>query len=345
MKIMVLGSIGKTSVEMAGFCRNAFEHLGHTVDLSLYDDRRLTARWPAVEPIEKFVFHRILLTRIKSFRPDFIMTIKGDCLDSGLIDQIRSTFSIPIVNYWIDDPFYLHLSKQVSPHYDIFFTNAEQCLEEHTRAGCKNVKFLSFGFDAKLHRKMVLTEDEKRTFGSDISFTGTLSEERIEMLKGLAGLDLKIWSLPEVTHIKDFDVWSTPLRPDHPLFQHITGASVWGDDMVRVCNASKIVLNLHIQDTPTMRDFEVTACGAFLLTNHVRGLERFFEIGSEIACFKSTNEFHELTRYYLSHPEERMVIAQEGYKRSIREHGYSVRMKQVIDEVELSNQSFDSKKN
>jgi spore maturation protein CgeB len=330
---MVLGSIGRTSVEMAGFCKNAFEQLGHTVDFSVYDDRRLAARWPAITPVEKFIFHRILLSRIKSFRPDFIITIKGDCLDADIINRIRSTFAIPIVNFWIDDPFYLHLSKKVSPFYDIFFTNAEQCIKEHINAGCRNVKFLSFGFDAKLHRKMVLTEDEKRRFGSDISFTGTLSDERIELLTVLKGLDLKIWSKPEVTHIKDFDVWSTPLQSDHPLFPHITGTSVWGDDMVRVCNASKIVLNLHIQDTPTMRDFEVTACGAFLLTNYVQGLERFFEIGKEVVCFNSSGDLRTIAEYYLMHPEECKNISQKGYERTRKDHGYTQRMECVVQEI------------
>jgi spore maturation protein CgeB len=334
MRIMVLGSIGRTSVEMAGFCKNAFERLGHTVDLSVYDDRRLTARWAAIRPLEKFAFRRILVGRIRSFRPDFILTIKGDCFDAALIQHIRSASGVPIVNFWIDDPFYLHLSKKVSPLYDVFFTNAEQCQNEHALAGCKNVKFLSFGFDDALHRRMILTQDEKRKFGSDVSFTGTLSDERIEMLKGLAGLDLKIWSLPEVTHIKDFDVWSTPLPPDHPLFPHITGTPVWGDDMVRVCNASKIVLNLHMQDTPTMRDFEVTACGAFLLTNRVHGLERFFEIGSEIACFDSSNDLKEKAEHYLSRQDERDKIAKRGHERTMRHHRYRDRMKIVIDEVE-----------
>jgi spore maturation protein CgeB len=330
---MVLGSIGRTSVEIAGFCKNAFEQLGHTVDYYMYDDRRLTARLSFIKPVEKLVFHRVLLNRIASFCPDFIMTIKGDCLDEGILNRIRSTFSIPIVNYWIDDPFYLHLSKKVSPFYDIFFTNAKQCTEEHVKAGCKNVQFLSFGYDTRLHRKMTIRDDEKRKFGSDISFTGTLSDERIEMLLPLAGMGLKIWSKPEITHIKDCGVWATPLPADHPLFPHITGTSVWGNDMVRVCNASSIVLNLHIQETPTMRDFEVTACGAFLLTNYVEGLELFFKIDSEIVCFNSIEKLRTTTEFYLNHPAKRESIARRGYERTVLEDGYTERMKSVIAEV------------
>jgi spore maturation protein CgeB len=334
MKILVLGSIGKTSVEIAGFCKAAFEKLGHGVDYYMYDDRRITARWPLIKPVEKFVFHQMLLNRINSFRPDFIMTIKGDCLDAGILNRIRSTFSIPIVNYWIDDPFYLHLSKKVSPFYDIFFTNAEQCLEEHTRAGCKNVKFLSFGFDNKIHNKIVLNDDDKRRYGSDISFSGTLSDERIVQLNRLTNLDLKIWSKPEVTHITENGVWATPLPADHPLLPCITGTAVWKNDMVKVCNASKIVLNLHMQSTPTMRDFEVTACGAFLLTNYVKGLERFFVIGEEIECFHSNNELLAKIEHFLFHPDERKKIAQKGHLRTIRDHGYVERMKSIIGEVD-----------
>jgi spore maturation protein CgeB len=334
MKILILGSIGRTSVEVAGFCRNAFEELGHTAEVSVYNDHRLSARFRPIRFAEKKVIQQMLLRRIQALRPDFILVIKGDCLDAGLLDRIRRRHSIPIVNFWIDDPLYLHFSLTKSPHYDLFFTNARQCLEAHRQVGCKNIRYLSFGFDRRLHRKMELTENDRLRFGSGISFTGTLTDRRIEMLRPLVGMNLRIWSTTLCTHLNKDGIWSTPIPEENPLLSHVTGISLWGDDMVRACNAAAIVLNLHVQDTPTMRDFEVPACGGFLMTDYVPGLEEFFEIGSEIVCFRSPEELRALAEYYLANGREREAIAEKGYARARRDHSYTARMKTILEAVE-----------
>jgi spore maturation protein CgeB len=322
---------------MTGFCKKAFEKLGNTVRSVTYNDRRISSRISIVFPLERMLCELLLAFFVIKVRPAFILVIKGDAIRSTFISNIRRKRNIIFVNYWIDDPRALKVSSRISPFYDLFFTNSFSCIKKHQDAGCRNVKFLSFGFDPSLHRRLVLKPEEASQFGSDISFSGTLTSNRMDTLTVLSDFNLKIWSSRTYSNIGDFyRIAKRAIPPDHPLFNKITGESVWGEAMVKVCNASELVINIHYQNAPTMRDFEVTACGAFLLTDYVEGLEELFKIGEEIVCFKSNEELLEKTRYFLAHKDERNKIAENGYARTVHNHGYVERMKKVIEEVQGS---------
>jgi len=79
------------------------------------------------------------------------------------------------------------------------------------------------------------------------------------------------------------------------------------------------------------RTFEVPGAGGFLLTEYAPGLEQFYRVGKEIAVFHNMEELERQIRYYLAHPDERDAIAKAGYERTLRDHTYDIRLKQVID--------------
>ncbi len=85
-------------------------------------------------------------------------------------------------------------------------------------------------------------------------------------------------------------------------------------------------------DTVNMRLFEATGAGAFLLTQHVPDLHRFFEPGYEIETYRSADELIEKIRYYLAHPDEREAIARRGQERSLRDYDMPVRAR-VFDRI------------
>lgn len=49
-------------------------------------------------------------------------------------------------------------------------------------------------------------------------------------------------------------------------------------------------------------------------------LGRIFELDKEVAGFDSADEVVDLTRYYLSHDEERRQIAAAGWERAVRDY-------------------------
>jgi spore maturation protein CgeB len=84
------------------------------------------------------------------------------------------------------------------------------------------------------------------------------------------------------------------------------------------------------------RLFEVPAMGGFLLTGYAPGLENYYEPGKEVVVFRSLQELEEQIRYYLDHDEERRIIAIRGRERTLREHTYTERFRQIFKTIGLS---------
>ena len=134
------------------------------------------------------------------------------------------------------------------------------------------------------------------------------------------------------------------------------GGRVSHEEMVRIFSASAINLNLAASSTPNPtlrmrlgayargrrpdtaprpsqikgRTFEVPGSGGFLLTDRVKHLERYFDIGREIAVFASPDELVEQARHWLAHPAERAAMAEAGYRRVRAEHTYDHRFAEIF---------------
>lgn len=332
MRILVIRPWGRTSFELGGYCRDALIEIGHTAGLFTYNDERISSRIPFLRNAERRFIEKIFLKKISDFQPRLILVIKGDRIPGEVIKGIRKKFNIPLANYWIDDPFLIDVSRKISPYYDYFFTNDLGCVQTHRNSGCPNVNFLSFGCVPALHRKSKLSREEYKKYGSDICFAGTVSDRRYKVLEALGDFDLKIWSQRSVCHLKEkYQTEKKEIHLSSPLYHKFSNRAVWNEELVKVYNASKIVLNIHFpQPVPIMRDFEVTGCGAFLLTDYIKDLEGMFTIGEEIVCYKNEKELSDLIKFYLEHSGEREKIAQKGQQRAYQEHTYAHRMKELI---------------
>ena len=79
---------------------------------------------------------------------------------------------------------------------------------------------------------------------------------------------------------------------------------------------------------------EICLAGGFLLTEYAPGIENYFEIDKEIACFHNTEEMIDKVNYYLDHDEERRAIAQAGWKRATSEYTPFHMFSRVFGEIE-----------
>jgi SAM-dependent methyltransferase len=80
------------------------------------------------------------------------------------------------------------------------------------------------------------------------------------------------------------------------------------------------------RETANMRLFEATGSGAFLLTERMDNLQRYFDVGKEIETYGDEGELLEKITHYLRHPEERRAVAEAGRRRCLDEHGMSRRV-------------------
>lgn len=114
----------------------------------------------------------------------------------------------------------------------------------------------------------------------------------------------------------------------------------WGrrlsfDDMILTFNRSKINLNLNNSCDAKFkqikgRNFEVPACGGFLLTGNAENLDDYYERHKEVETFESTDDMIRKIRYYLDNEEAREKMADAAYERTMCEHKYSDRFDAIF---------------
>lgn len=104
-------------------------------------------------------------------------------------------------------------------------------------------------------------------------------------------------------------------------------------EMPKVFQASRINLNMTMRPIETglsQRIWDVLACGGFLLTNYQAEIPEYFEVGKDLETYESMEELEEKVQYYLTHEEERMEIAINGYEKTAASHTYEMRLAQMI---------------
>jgi spore maturation protein CgeB len=109
-------------------------------------------------------------------------------------------------------------------------------------------------------------------------------------------------------------------------------------DMYRLLRRARIAVNRHIdtaeQFANNMRLFEATGVGAMLLTDAKANLPELFESGREVVTYSTAAELAEQVHYYLGHDEDRAAIAAAGQRRTLRDHGYDLRMVELAGILE-----------
>lgn len=104
-------------------------------------------------------------------------------------------------------------------------------------------------------------------------------------------------------------------------------------EMPKVFHASRINLNITMRPIETglsLRIWDVLGCAGFLITNYQSEIPEYFEIGKDLETYETLGELEEKIRYYLSHEEERVEIAINGYEKVKNYHTYEMRLAQML---------------
>ena len=78
------------------------------------------------------------------------------------------------------------------------------------------------------------------------------------------------------------------------------------------------------------RNFEIPGSGGFLLTSDADNLTDYYQDSKEIVIYKNINDMIDKVKYYLEHNEEREIITQAGYERTLRDHTYEKRFNSIF---------------
>ena len=110
----------------------------------------------------------------------------------------------------------------------------------------------------------------------------------------------------------------------------VTTCKAFGQDMVKLINRAKIILNIHGEeflDTET-RVYETLACKGFLLTETLSS-ENPFQNGVHLVEAKDMRDLKAKIADYLANSTMRATIAATGYQEVIHKHTFQERASQI----------------
>jgi spore maturation protein CgeB len=136
------------------------------------------------------------------------------------------------------------------------------------------------------------------------------------------------------TPIRFFGYGVDQLPATSPIRERFEG-EVWGLGMYGIMARSRITVNRHIAVAENyannMRLYESTGMGALLLTEKKDNLEDLFEPGREVETYRDPDEAVEKINALLPDAGRLDSIAAAGTARTLRDHTFRLRMREVLD--------------
>jgi spore maturation protein CgeB len=258
----------------------------------------------------------IALAQIEAFDPGIVYLQDLWFLAAPDLDRLRESKRVFVGQIASGLP-----SEHVLQRFDLLLSSFPHFVDGFRRQGLAS-EYFRIAFDERL-------ADEVPTGGERpyaITFVGGLDPSvhaaRTRLLERLAAeVELSVWG---------YGVEAVPA--DSPLRASYRGEA-WGLDMYRVLARSRITLNRHIDlangYANNMRLYEATGMGALLMTEEAPNLHDLFEPGREVVGYGSEDDLFEKIRHFLEHEDERREVALAGRARTLRDHKYGDRIKEL----------------
>ena len=226
---------------------------------------------------------------------DLVITFKGSGINPRLIEMLNC----PTILWYPDDLLTVQHAWDDLQYggyaYDhVYYMNRIGLPKLH-EMGISHCSFLPPATDTAIYQYLPGTEKKY-----DVVFVGNIYPSRRALLDRLK--------------IK-FNVFET---------------KAFMEDMARIFNEAKIVLNLGIGSNGyNLRVFEALGCRSFLLTNEIDQEDILFEDRKHLVYFNE-HTIEDSIRYYLDHDEEREAIAENGYQEVCAKHTFKHRITQML---------------
>jgi spore maturation protein CgeB len=263
----------------------------------------------------------ILLAQIEDFRPDLVLNQDTFYVDTGFMRRVRALGNPILIGQVGIEP----SRGEDWSVYDLMISQLPATVNAFRKLGVRS-ELNHLAFEPAILDSL----PDAPVQDVDVSFVGTVSadhRQRVALLEAVAKRhDLKLWgNLPKSVPS------SSPL---HRCFQ----GEVWGVEMYQTLQRSRITLNSHIdfanREAGNMRLFEATGAGAFLLTDYKENLDTLFAPEREVAVWRSIDECLEAIDRYLGDESGRKKIARDGQARTMAQHTYRHRTREILDLVD-----------
>lgn len=313
---------GFNTIGQDGF-KKSFEKLGHEVSMFGYDDY-LKNISPLQEEIKKFA---------DMVSPDLIFfSLYEDQFKISTLEYLKSKYTT--VCWFGDDTWrFDNFTSRYANHFTYCITTDKFSISKYKKIGQENVIYSQWA---------AIDSHEIPKFSGykyDVSFVGGFHPYRKRLIDTLKKRGIKVgafgngWKNGPMKSHEMNEIFSTSkinLNIGNSLSRDIEYIFSSLESFVDFIRSSKNSSQIKA------RNFEIPYFGGFQITDYVPTIENYFDIGSEIVCYKDIDEAELLIKYYLDNDEERELIKYNAHQKAIKEHGYINRFKYILNKIEPS---------
>lgn len=294
----------------------------------------------AIGDVTMVTYENLVKTALE-IQPSLIIVFHGfeEGISKGIQDLKQYNFKTAL---WLtDDPYFTDVTKTLVLDYDYIFTQDTGCINFYKNLGCNHVFYLPLAAEPPAYTPILREED----YMYDISFIGTAFENRLAFIDSISEYLATKNTLivgNNWNRLKSYEL----LKEKIVLLPFLVY-----EKNTEYYKGSKININIHrsIEDLTFNRNelkikacsinnrtFEIASTGSFQMTDIRSDLENCYIPGVQIETFTSSVDFIEKAEIYLANPEKRKKVAMEGFKRTLIEHTYDERVKQLLKIIEIN---------
>lgn len=298
---------------------DAYSHflgeLGHPAHEVIVNCRPLQTAWAREHDLEDASGGEVLLAQIDDFEPDVVYLQNLRALSDKTMTAIRQRGALVAGQIASAAP-----GRDRLRMFDLLLTSFPHFVDRFRSAGVDS-EYFRIGFDPR-----VLDALDDVPQAHDVVFVGSLNGLRhrrgnATLARASRRLPIKFWGYG----LRGWSPWS-PIRRNYQ-------GEAWGIDMFRVLASSKIVLNRHIgvagEYANNMRLYEATGVGTLLATDTKSNLAELFGPG-EVVAYRDADDLVRQVTTLLTAEDARREIAAAGQARTLRDHTYAVRMRELV---------------
>lgn len=263
-----------------------------------------------------------LLKEYEAYGPDCVIFVKADYIDRTALAQMRQSKLV----VWMMDSYrrYPHLIRDLDmfDHIFVFEKSDIELLQKHHF----DSRFLPLCADGRFF----YPRSRKRDI--DILFIGAMYPERMKLLRRIesrfpdAVIQVYGYYINRVELLKKF------LYKHSAKYKNFHGR-VTPAEAGALYSRARICLNIHGGQSrygANPRTFEILATRSFEIADYNPYIEETLKDG--ISLYRDEPELFSEIEYYLSHDAEREAVAARGYEYTVRQHMFSRRIDELIEE-------------
>lgn len=290
------------------------------VDLKIYTDhpdKRIEFNQNTPNGKQCILGHKKVIKDVKKHKADAIVLNSGGLyLHDETFEELKNN-RVTTVGVSLSDPDVFPFNGKIYANkFDFFYTNSYYSLKNEYPVTGANAHILPFAASTKHHYYMPEVNREY-----DLVIVAHARGDRIPVVE----------KLEKICRVGTYgNGW-----------KHSLG-TVNGLNHVKAINSGKMYLSFARTvagfDNVKVGLFEAMACNQVVITSYMEELQDYFDIGSEILCYKSEEDLYNLVVYYLNHEEELEAIRKRGYTRFLAEHTYQKRWDHVLKQIYIQKQ-------